>query len=83
MTKTLRTKKEFKKNEGLAQLVVDLLINDYFNRDKLLSKLNDKEYKTLINWSIKDYESCGFNMSLYRIYSGILNVQDEVKNESS
>ena len=75
-----RINEEFKKNEGLAQLVIDLLINDYFNRDKSLSKLNDKEYKSLINWSIIDYESCGFDMSMYRIYSGILNKQEEGKN---
>ena len=72
MTKTLRDNKEFKKNEGLAQKVMDLLIEDYFNRDKTLSKLNDREYKELITWSLKDYESCGFDMTMYRIYSGVL-----------
>jgi len=63
--------KEFKKNEGLAQKVMELLIDDYFNRDKNLSKFNDKEYKDLITWSLRDYESCGFDMSMYRIYSGV------------
>lgn len=67
---------EFKKNEGLAQKVMELLIDDYFNRDKNLSKFNDKEYKSLINWSLKDYESCGFDMSIYRIYSGVFR-EDE------
>ena len=65
------TNKEFKKNEGLAQKVMELLIDDYFNRDKNLSKLNDKEYKDLIIWSLKDYESCGFDMTIYKIYSGV------------
>ena len=64
--------KEFKRNEGLAQKVMELLIDDYFNRDKNSSKLNDKEYKELINWSLTDYESCGFNMKMYRIYSGVI-----------
>jgi len=63
--------KEFKKNEGLAQKVMELLIDDYFNRDKNLSKFNDKEYKDLITWSLRDYESCGFDMGMYRIYSGV------------
>ena len=65
------TNEEFKKNEGLAQKVMELLIDDYFNRDKNLSKLNDKEYKDLIIWSLKDYESCGFDMTIYKIYSGV------------
>ena len=63
--------KEFKKNEGLAQKVMELLIDDYFNRDKNLSKFNDKEYKDLITWSLRDYESCGFDMTIYKIYSGV------------
>jgi len=67
---------EFKRNEGLAQKVMELLIDDYFNRDKNLSKFNDKEYKSLINWSLKDYESCGFDMSIYRIYSGVFREDD-------
>jgi len=71
-----RMNEEFKKNEGLAQKVMELLIDDYFNRDKNLSKFNDKEYKSLINWSLKDYESCGFDMSIYRIYSGVFR-EDE------
>ncbi len=71
MTKTLKVSEEFKKNEGLAQKVMELFIDDYFNRNKTSSKFNDKEYKKLITWSLKDYESCGFDMRIYRIYSGI------------
>ena len=60
--------KEFKKSERLAQMVMDVLIEDYLYRDKTKSKLNDKVYSELINWTLKDYESCGFNMKMYRIY---------------
>ena len=63
---------EFKKNERLAQMVMDVLIENYLYRDKTKSKLNDKVYSELIRWSLKDYESCGFNMLMYRIYSGIM-----------
>ena len=61
-------KNEFKRNERLAQMVMDILIEDYFDRDKTKSKLNDKVYSELIEWSFKDYERCGFNMQVYRIY---------------
>ncbi len=63
--------KAFKKNEELAQKVMEVLIDDYYHRDKIKSKLRDKEYLGLIEWSILDYESCGFNMDICRIYAGL------------
>ena len=62
---------EFKKNEGLAQKVMDLLIDDYFNGRDKVNRLDDKEYKNIIVWSLRDYESCGFDMSKYKVYSGV------------
>ena len=62
---------EFKKEEGLAQKIIDILIENYYHRDKTKSKIRDKEYLNIIEWGIKDYESHGFNMEINRTYIGI------------
>jgi hypothetical protein len=74
---------DFKKSESLAQKVMDILITDYLNKDKLRIhdedrseiRMNNQEYLSLIKWSIEDYESCGYNMHMYRIYLNVLKEQ--------
>ena len=48
-----------------------LLIDDYFNGRDKVNRLDDEEYKNIVVWSLKDYESCGFDMSKYKVYSGV------------
>jgi len=63
--------KGFKRNEGLARRVMEILINDYLNKDRIRN-LNDRDYLELIEWSLKDYESMGYNVLEYRKYLEVL-----------
>jgi hypothetical protein len=71
---------EFKKNEGLAKKVMDILINDYVNKFSMFD-INPNYNNTLdiIKWSLEDYETCGYNMHAFRTYYEILKKQKELK----
>lgn len=64
-----------KKCEGLAKKVLDILLNDYARREEIGTNLEDGEYLSVIEWSILDYESCGFKMDGYKSYVQILKKQ--------
>jgi hypothetical protein len=71
---------EFKKNEGLAKKVMDILISDYVNKFSMFD-INPNYNNTLdiIKWSLEDYETCGYNMHTFRTYYNILKKQKDLK----
>jgi hypothetical protein len=71
---------EFKKNEGLAKKVMDILISDYINKFSMFD-INPNYNNTLdiIKWSLEDYETCGYNMHQFRTYYEILKKQKDLK----
>jgi len=70
---------EFKKNERLAKRVMDILLNDYSRREEYGFLYNEKENLDIIEWSIIDYESCGFSMGPYKYHLNIIKDQYEQK----
>ncbi len=66
--------KEFKKNEGLARKVMEILINDYSMKSLELS-IDNQEYLDIIKWAIEDYSECGYHIADYETYYKILQCQ--------
>jgi hypothetical protein len=74
-------KEEFKRSEGLAKKVMEILIDDFVKREDWENMINREQYFELIQWSLEDYESCGYNMKQYRTYVEILKIQEERKKK--
>lgn len=73
---------EFKKNEGLAKKVIDILIEDYLSKFSMFDiNPNYQSSLDIIKWSFEDYESCGYNMKRCRIYYNILQKQKDGRME--
>jgi len=72
-----RETKEFKEREKYAQKVIDILFQDY-NDNQTKPIMSCKDYLNLLDWSIKDYESCGYDMLVYRTFFNILKRKREL-----
>lgn len=72
---------EFKRSEGLARKVLEILIEDYSNPDGTRCTLCQKDYLSLIGWTIEDYENCGYRVKDYKTYLNILKIQYERRED--
>lgn len=74
---------EFKKDEGLARKVMEILINDYTMKSNEIGTDNE-EYLDIIKWAVEDYKECGYHIADYEIYYKILRTQyDRRRNHKS
>ncbi|MCK5625053.1 hypothetical protein KAI04_04375 [Candidatus Pacearchaeota archaeon] len=77
------TDKQFRKLERYAKTVINILIRDYIisKHDKTYFWM--KNYINLIQVSIEDYQSCGYNMDKeIKSFSKLEKKLNNIKNEN-